>query len=440
MFFVTDLFKFCFRHFPDSTFNGRIQLGCRCPSSSLILPAFTCDYASLFNFLSEFIFYSSVDYYISVNSVSGVTRHCSDLFSLHNFVIDIDCHDSILLLRRDFLLDCLLACFENCLFHFSVPLPSSIVKTGRGLQLWWAITGISANFKSFYDEVLDYYISCFSQVLVDGPLEDFSMFQVDVGASKNVVGYFRLPCTKNTKTNTFVTYTASAGTYELMDLFQEMKDFQGESQFDLQLVELPFTNFCSVSSRDYVDLAHQRVDMYYKLRDMRNSTVGVEERNNYCFMVYNAFAPCYGHDVAFGKMQQFNAGFQEPLSNRELKVVVSSAKDKGGYQYTTRKIVEFLHISPEEELQLGIKDTDLGYLNKRKQKQVRNLTKKELRNDSVLAMYDSGQTAQSIAKEAGLSINTVTKILVDHERCHKASRKEQIIALHGEGKSLTEIA
>lgn len=29
---------------------------------------------------------------------------------------------------------------------------------------------------------------------------------------------------------------------------------------------------------------------------------------------------------------------------------------------------------------------------------------------------------------------------MDHGRSHKASRKEQILALHGEGKSLAEIA
>lgn len=108
-------------------------------------------------------------------------------------------------------------------------------------------------------------------------------------------------------------------------------------------------------------------------------------------------------------MQQFNAGFQEPLSNRELNVVISSAKDKGGYQYTTRKIVEFLHISAEEEELLGLTDTDLGYLNKRKQKQVRTMTQKDLRNETVLDLYDSGKTAQSIAAECSLSINTIKK-------------------------------
>lgn len=438
--FLSVLSLFLDRHFPVSDFNGRLQVGSHGQFVGAILPVFTCDYDCLCSSFSDFIFYPHVDYYISVNAVSGVQRHSSDLFALHNIVIDIDCHSSMSLTSRDVLLDLLLDRFEHSIFNFALAVPTSIVKTGRGIQLWWSIRGISAKFKPFYDEVLDYYIASLSEVLVDGALEDFSMFQVDVGASKNVVGYFRLPGTMNTKTNTLVTYTACAGTYELMELFTQMKYCQAEKPLKLQEVDLAQSKVCSMFSRDYVDLAHQRVDMYYKLRDMRDATVGVEERNNFCFMVYNAFAPCYGHDVSFGKMQQFNAGFQEPLSNRELNVVISSAKDKGGYQYTTRKIVEFLHISTEEEQQLGLADTDLGYLNKRKQKQVRNLTKKDQRNEAVLNLYDSGKTAQSIAKECNLSINTVKKILVEHGRSHKTSRKEQILALQEDGKSLEEIA
>lgn len=217
--FLSFVVPFLLRHFPGCAFNGRLQLGCHGQTSVSILPIFTCDYDCFISFLSDFIFFPYVDYYLSVNSVSGVSRHSSDLFSLHNLVIDIDCHDVFSLSLRDFLLDCLSVRFTISLFDTSVPMPTTIVNTGRGLQLWWSIAGISANFKSFYDEVLDYYISSLSEVLVDGSLDDFSMFQVDVGASKNVVGYFRLPCTMNRKTNTLVTYTECAGTYELMDLF-----------------------------------------------------------------------------------------------------------------------------------------------------------------------------------------------------------------------------
>lgn len=437
---MSGLLLFLERHFPVSEFNGRLQLGYYGQSSGAVLPVFTCAYDCLSSCVVDFIFYPNVDYYISVNAVSGVQRCSSALFSLHNLVIDIDCHERLSVDRLDFFIDLLLQRFDYSLFDVGIPVPTTVVKTGRGLQLWWSITGISAKFKPFYDEVLDYYLASLSDFLVDGLLEDFSMFQVDVGASKNVVGYFRLPCTVNTKTNTFVTYTVRAGTYELMDLFQQMKSFQVEEHLEQKPVSRSSSSAGTPVRRDYLDLAHQRETLYYNLREMRNASLGLEERNNFCFMIYNAFAPCYGHDVAFGKMQQFNAGFQQPLSLRELNVVISSAKDKGGYQYTTRKIVEFLHISAEEEAQLGMTDVELGYLNKRMQKQLRNLSKKDLRNEEVLQLYDGGKTAQSIATVCGLSINTVKKILVDHGRSHKASRKEQILALHREGKSLEEIA
>lgn len=89
-----------------------------------------------------------------------------------------------------------------------------------------------------------------------------------------------------------------------------MKDFTAEKPREIPFMDSSTMNLCSTASRDYVDLAHHRVDMYYKLRDMRVSSVGGEERNNYCFMVYNAFAPCYGHDVAFEKCNNLMLDFK----------------------------------------------------------------------------------------------------------------------------------
>lgn len=435
-----ELSLFLTHQFPRSSFQGRLQLGCRSGSGFGILPVFTCDYGSLFTYLETFHFFPWVDYYLSVNSVSGVRRQVFDLFSLHNLVIDIDCHGDLVSFFREERIDCLIARLEHSVFEVEVPCPSSVVKTGRGVQFWWSITGISVKFKTFYDELLDYYISCISGVLTNGFLEDFSMFEVDVGASKNAVGYFRLPCTMNTKTNTLVTYRIVAGTYELMDLFEQMKEHLASSPEDLRQISAGKEKNNLSFGRDYVDLANERVDMFYNLREMREASIGLEERNNFCFMVYNALAPCYGHDVAFAKMKQFNTGFLEPMTIRELNVVVCSAKEKGGYQYTTNKIVEFLHISQVEAAMLGMTKSDPAYLTKRKQKQVLNMTKKDLRNESVLALYDSGSTAQTIASELNLSINTVRKVLTEHGRSHKMSRKEQILALKNEGKSLAEIA
>lgn len=433
-----DLVLFLAHQFPRSSFRGRIQVGCRGPWSSGVVPALTCDYDCLSSSLDSFSFSSRCDYYLSANAVSGVQRCIASLFSLHNLVIDLDCHGDLSFFSCEELVDSLLWRLEHSVFSVVMPMPTALVRTGRGLQLWWGIVGVSAKLKPFYDELMDYYISCLSPILLAGCLEDFSMFTVDTGASKNAVGYFRMPATWNTKSNSFVTYTLMADTYDLMGLFHEMKRLV-EEEVVLESTSQEETRSLS-SGGDYVELAHSRVHLYEQLRDLRFASIGNEERNNFCFMVYNAFAPCYGHDVAYKKMREFNKGFKKPMKVAELKTVISSAKRKGGYHYSMEKIMQFLHITEEEMDALHVVSYESAYLTKKKQKVVRNLTKKEMRNDTLLALYDAGNSAQSIAEELGLSVPTVANVLKSNGRSHKLSRKEEILSLQKEGKSNAEIA
>ena len=75
--------------------------------------------------------------------------------TLHNIVIDIDCHKyGISKKDRDNEIEkCevyLRELFDNSL---ELPSPNTIVKTGRGLQLWWAIKPLSAaKLKNIYKE------------------------------------------------------------------------------------------------------------------------------------------------------------------------------------------------------------------------------------------------------------------------------------------------
>lgn len=434
--FFLSVVDFLLLHFPGSTFQGRLQLACRGSRRSSISPIFTCDYSAFPLFCSSLSYSSKTDYYCTVNSISGVRRLSSTLFSLHNLVIDVDCHSTLFSSSFPVLLSQLLARLRSSVFSVLLPFPTSIVSTGRGLQFWWSIEGISAKFSSFYLELLDFYIDCISSVLVDGLLEDFSMFTVDVAASKNLVGYFRLPCTFNTKAQQFISYEVCAGTYALMDLFETMKT----SPFYSPPSSQKTSSLLYTPSFSYQTLAHSRVSAYTYLRERRNSDIGAEERNNYCFMVYNAYAPCYGHSQAFSLTKEFNSGFKVPLTDLELNTVVSSAKEIGGYQYTTKKIIEFLHITPSEAISSGLLDTSVPYLDKKSKAKLQTSTKKQQRNNEILSLYDEGISAQQVAKKLGLSLPTVTTVLTTNDRSHKKSRPEKILSLRKEGKSTAEIA
>lgn len=419
---------FLTRHFPASSFNGRLQVGCRGRGKTTIIPAITCDYSALTDELSDFYFSERADYYLSVNSVTGVTRTVNDLFSLHNFVIDVDCHsEDLTSFDKNNLFEFFLAQLTHSIFNVEIRTPTSVVFTGRGLQFWWSIDGISAKFKAFYDELVDYYISAFTTFINTSVYADFSDLSVDEGASRNAVGYFRMPCTINTKVNQKVTYHILGETYALMDLFEEIpKD------------KPTLPNNRPVTSYEWIEIAHRRVEAFYRLRDLRGSVIGLEERNNFCFMIYNSLAPCYGHDQAFLQMKAFNQGFQKPMSDRELNTVISSAKEKGGYQYTTQKLCQFLHLTESEAIILGF--DDLPYLNKRDRSKAQNSVKKNQRNQAVLDLYDSGATSVEVSKQLEISISTVTRILKENQRNHIKVRTQNMQELLKSGKTVAEVA
>lgn len=420
-------------HFPSATFNGRVQLGCRGSRSVSIVPALTIDYASLSSALSSFYLSPRADYYISVNTFSGVSRHSSALFSFHNFVIDIDCHISLSPHERDFQISLLLWRLHHSIFHFPLVLPTSIVYTGRGLQLWWSITGISVKFQRIYQAVLEFYLQSIASCMTSSPFDDFSMFHVDFAASRNMVGYFRLPGTINTKTNTLVLWEKTGTTYNLMDLYNNIDTSPPSS---LVFHQKPDT--FDVTS--FTSLAEQRVRAFESLRDLRSTSIGAEERNNFCFMVYNALVITYGHDHAYEVMSNFNKSFLQPLSKAELNNVISSAQKKGGYQYTNEKIIEFLHISPYESEKIGLTQGESPYLNKKSRTKLQNYTKKEQRNQKILDLFDQGQSMKHITETLNLSFPTVNKVLKDNNRKNKDERKEKIILLSSQGKKNQEIA
>lgn len=425
--------------FPPGSFSGRSQIVCRGPNSSILVPSLTCDYDALSSRLATFSLSSRCDYYITSNLFSGVSRSLNQLFALTNLVLDIDCHsfcdsaDTFSSFLDNFLFRLKHSCWDTLL-----PPPTSIVKTGRGLQFWWSIQAISAKFKPFYDELLSYYSKILDSFCVSGTFEDFSALQLDWVASKNAAGVFRLPYTWNSKSGTFVTVEVLGTTYALMDLFSDMKENFHE-EFSPSAIHST-SQFPTISEEAWIVQAERRVEVFYQLRELRSHQIGLEERNNFCFMVYNALVPCYGHQKAYHAMISFNQGFSQPLHSRELDSVISSAKKKGGYQYSSSKIQEFLHISSEEALLIGFTVASPGYLSKKSQKKAQTLVKKKDRDGEILRLYGEGRTMSQVAHDLTLSIPTVSKVLQAHDSKRPDQRRQQAHQFLKDGKSLQEMA
>ena len=407
-------------HFPASSFHGRIHIGMRKDDGYGVRKLFCGDRETVRAFLSEMHVSSKFDYYITANTVNGVERNLNGLFSLDNIVLDLDCHDEDVLSWKEQILP-LIWRFKH---DEVVPIPNSIVKTGRGLQFWWHIKPVYVKCKPYFEEVRDFLMSRIRDLLAE--YSDFEIFHLDSSASHNLVGYYRLPGTVNTKTGTHVEFELlRTEEYLLQDLVAWVK--LEKSQMPAKEHEMPFPVPADDFSgrylasdirllRDYHTLGFFRTRQLIQLRILRDNDIGSETRNNLCFMVYNAMLPALGHEKAFQKLMDYNQGFKQPMTEHELEGVICSARDKNGYRYTNEKMIEFLEVTPEEQKAIGLwKPSEpfnpLTRISSHPSRREAARTAREDRDAKVLALANSGQKITAIAQELGIDRNTVSAIL-----------------------------
>ena len=433
-------------HFPASSFDGRINIGRRRDDGYGVLRLYMSDRSAVREFLSEMHVSRKLDYYITANTVSGVERRLEDLFSLNNIVIDVDCHSEssgasvealIYRIRRD----------------QPFPTPNSFVRTGRGLQLWWSLIPLHSKCRPYYEEVRDYFMKRLSALLSEYP-DELDGFAVDSSASRNLVGYYRLPGTVNTKTGTEVVMEiVRVEPYLLQDLedwvWAEKKAEKAEAPQKSPAARPrqesdPFAGRYQASDvrllRGYHTLGFFRMRQLIQLRLLRDDRIGEETRNNLCFIAYNAMLPALGHDKAYEKLQQFNAGFKAPMEEKELQAVICSAKEKGGYRYSNRKMIEFLEITVEEQQKIGLYEPTeefdpMARIARNPSRRASARLIKEDRDEKILSLAKSGKKCQAIAEELGLHRTTVSEVL----KKQGFDRKRQISELLDAGQSVTEI-
>ena len=449
--------------FSPSTFHGRLQVGRRRNDGYGVQKLFMGERDAVRNFLKDMHVSSKLDYYIMANMVSGVERKVDGLFSLHNIVIDIDCHveEANAYWTREML--------ERLLFHLEndradrVPSPTSVVWTGRGAQLWWAIRPVHMKCRPFYDEVKDFYIGELKDLISEYGEhdEDFRDFQVDSTSSKNIVGYFRLPGSINTAVDTKVElkFCKEDEPYILQDLVSMMKTCKKEDIDYSRKVNRGAGKEVPVSAdfsgqylesdiyilRNYHTFGFFRMRQLIQLRILRDNQVGEETRNNFCFIAYNAMLPALGHERAWDKLLAFNKGFKTPMEEKELERVIVSAKEKNGYRYSNEKMVEFLGITPEEQMKIGLYSPigpfePMTRLSTHPSRQQSRKLAKDDRNRKIVDMSAAGQTGKFIAQQLGISEDTVTAILRAAGVSPRQEKERRVLQMLNEGKTEQEVA
>lgn len=456
-----ELLKWFDHHYMESSFDGRFQISYRKKGETHMIPLVTNDRVNMTRFLEKMYIRPEYDYYITANAITGVKRNLESLFSYHNIVIDVDHH-------RDVESEHLYELIEELIWRIhrdmpdEMPAPCSVVETGRGIQLWWAIEPVHQKCKYHLHLVRNQFMKEIQKIIAEYSCLDG--FSVDKGASSNDIGYFRLPCTFNTKVNKKVEVTLSktATPYRLqhllvlVSLLKKREQEVGEEQEIKQENEITsassgkedqkykqdFTDHEVFMFKNIQTLAFFRIRQLILLRKLRNNDIYEETRNNFNFLMYNTLLPAMGEEEAWKRLLSFNLDFKQPMNEKELEGVIVSAKEKGGYKYSNLKIIEFLDISPneQEEIQLfsGKQKNGIFRFSKNPSRDASRSLVKECRDKKVHYLKKEGMTITQISQETGLSAPTISKIL--QTTSDKKQKKQKALDLLLQGYSVKEVA
>lgn len=419
-------------HFaPDPDHVGRVSVHCLY-SSGHMGRVFYCDADQLPDQLTA-LQLSDWDYYITGNSFSGGDRKAEALFSLQNIVLDVDCHAADLPdQERD-------RAIEALAFFAARDLPTppnTIVYTGRGLQLWWAIEPISYKAEQKYNIVRDKLIEDVEQLLREIPA--LEVLQLDPAASHNTAGLFRLPGSYNTKAE-------KTGSFEL--IHEERLDVvEIWRQLAAEQIRIPGRKIQRIpeGGSDAIALAQFREGRILQLLRIRQADglqLGEELRDLFAFCLYSSWAAALpDHDQIMKRVKALNDRFLQPLTDRELEKYLSTS-DRKRYKLTNAKIIEKLQISEEEQAAIGLYPAGSGKTDIREQLRQDARDRKAERDREICELFDQGRTQAAIAEEVGCSAATVGRVL---KRNGCASRPEllaeKIEQLIRQGLTAAEIA
>ena len=360
---------------------------------------------SLINFIDSLSKYR--DYYISCNTFKKARkRELKYIFTLHNIVIDIDCHKKI---NRDLLnyeIESFLYELKDQYESHKIPTPNSIVCTGRGIQVWWAINPIPYKAKHYYDVVKSNIMYKLKDILNDQSCH----LKVDNAASNNYVGYYRLPGTFNTKAGDFSSLKII--NEETMDVFEYIKST--DLKYDVvPNVEIPRGNKNLDTYREYI---------LNKLVSIRNYEVN-GYRDILTLILCNAYLSSgRTEDEAIEAILRLNDKFTEPLPQKQLISYMSSSF-KRKYMFSNEKIIELLNISKDEQHVLSFYAAKYS----KKMREQKRKDKKE-RNQKIIVLYVKGGTQIDISLSVGCSQPTVCRVIKKYER----SLKKRIVEEYNE--------
>lgn len=359
-----------------------------------------------------FKFYK-IDTYLTSNRFKVPRSYKNkDLFGFSNIVIDLDIHDRHMKPKEILgYVNRFINLAENELFRDGQTYtPNSVVFTGRGLQLWYALDPTHAKCKNMYRGVAEYLLKGI-QNFIDG-YKVLGPLAVDSAASLKESGLFRMPCSYNTSAGTWGDiYIRHADRINLAELYDRLLKEGLVTPKKIRIWDSVRNNF--------IETAERRVEALKKLVALRKKEHAQIPRDLLLFIVYSAYMTATGNcKNAMNKMLGFNKLFENPMPAKEAKSYMSTAAKIGGYKLRNATIIEWLGITEEEQDAIG-----LHTVKTRTPNGTGHSTKPLYLDEEILQLCEQGFNKTEIAQKAGCSPQTVKRVL---DKYKKKTVKEKL--------------
>lgn len=368
------------------------------------------------------VYIKKQQYYTTINTFSGGKHDTEHLFALNNLYIDIDVpalHQQEEAVTDEQYEDMMRLYDTLCLgfdWPSDLPRPSTVVYTGRGFGLWFALN--QASYK-----LLGIWQACAREISrrISGWIADLGLsdqLQVDVAASTRAAGLARLPGSWNPIARRWGYFTPAAGRSDLLELAGRLGlGYIRQVNADNKVVPLPAGGGVAC-----LGLA-ARATMLEQLRDLRKedgSLYGCRDELNFCY--YCTCIPIYGDNM--DKVEEFNALMgRYALPTRRLVTYMSTASRKH-YTLSDREVVERIGLTNEEMELIGWHPSE-GGISVRSQRKIKK-QEKERRNADIIKRVAAGEKQTDLAREYGINKSTVSRIVKAAELAAQEEEQKEV--------------
>lgn len=390
----TNIDKFLALHYPVSDHNGALHLWAKRQNSNRMYRVCYGEAGKILEKIEQdHIGRRKKDYYLTANTVSAGARRSDALYSLNNIVVDIDNHN-----RDQGDLDRQYRALQDIYTSFDLYgyyIPNTIVKTGRGFQLWFSIEQMSYKLRDVWEDLTDEILRQTESILSEYPI--FNGLTLDTGASRNISGLYRLPISFNSKSRT-------RAVLEILhdvpiDALAEVREIRKKKEKQA-VVYRPRVESSVYKQAEYRESSIVRL---IKLRQDRGQTI---ERDNFLFCVFCVWSNVFKDEAEIlERVLRVNNLFNHPFTEREVNSALYTAFRKR-YRLRNATMISKLNVTAEEQEEVGL------LCGGREYKRIQARKGKSERDNKILSLYKDGQTQEEIAKTLQISRKTVCNVLM----------------------------